>query len=141
MQRSSQSVASLAAALAKAQSELVNPEKSLVGTIKSTAEEGAKRLFRYAPLSSGLEIVAITSASTGSTGFSETSCRLWRVFRGTMRSQPSFTCWTRSCVLVQTGNRVCGTPDRHCAPRVPGSDADLWRGAPEANSEHVRHLL
>ena len=35
MQRSSESIASLAAALAKAQAELVNPEKSLVGTIRS----------------------------------------------------------------------------------------------------------
>jgi ERF superfamily len=60
MQRSSQSIASLAAALAKAQSELVNPEKCLVGTIKSTAEEGAERLFRYASLSNGLEIVRKT---------------------------------------------------------------------------------
>ena len=31
MHRSSESIASLAAALAKAQSELVNPEKSLIG--------------------------------------------------------------------------------------------------------------
>ena len=37
MHRSSESIASLAAALAKAQSELVNPEKSLIGTIKSEA--------------------------------------------------------------------------------------------------------
>jgi len=62
MQRSSQSIAALAAALAKAQSELVNPEKSLVGTIKSGAGEGepTERLFRYAPLSSGLDIVRKT---------------------------------------------------------------------------------
>ena len=33
MHRSSPSIASLAAALAKAQAELVNPEKSLVATI------------------------------------------------------------------------------------------------------------
>ena len=33
MHRSSESIAALAAALAKAQSELTNPEKSLVGTI------------------------------------------------------------------------------------------------------------
>jgi hypothetical protein len=33
MQRSSTSIASLAAALAKAQAVLANPEKSLVGTI------------------------------------------------------------------------------------------------------------
>ncbi len=33
MQRSSNSIASLAAALAKAQIELANPEKSLIGSI------------------------------------------------------------------------------------------------------------
>src|SRR6266481_973544 len=57
MQRSSQSIASLAAALAKAQAELVNPEKSLVATIRSDGPRGAEQTFRYAPLSSGLEIV------------------------------------------------------------------------------------
>src|SRR5262245_53321339 len=60
MQRSSPSIAALAAALAKAQAELVNPEKSLVGTIKSGTGEGADRTFRYASLSSGLEIVRKT---------------------------------------------------------------------------------
>ncbi len=60
MQRSSDSIASLAAALAKAQIELSNPEKSLVGTIEPRAGEGSQRLFRYAPLSSGLEIVRKT---------------------------------------------------------------------------------
>jgi hypothetical protein len=60
MHRSSESIASLAAALAKAQSELVNPEKSLVGTIKSEAGDTAERLFRYASLSSGLDIVRKT---------------------------------------------------------------------------------
>ena len=60
MQRSSESIASLAAALAKAQAELVNPEKSLVGTIASDGSSGAARSFRYAPLSSGLDIVRKT---------------------------------------------------------------------------------
>ena len=60
MQRSSPSIASLAAALAKAQAELVNPEKSLVGTIRSERTGGAERAFRYAPLSSGLDIVRKT---------------------------------------------------------------------------------
>ena len=60
MHRSSESIASLAAALAKAQSELVNPEKSLVGTIKSETGDAAERLFRYASLSSGLDIVRKT---------------------------------------------------------------------------------
>ena len=60
MQRSSESIASLAAALAKAQAELVNPEKSLAATIRSDGPGGAERTFRYAPLSSGLDIVRKT---------------------------------------------------------------------------------
>jgi ERF superfamily len=60
MQRSSPSIAALATALAKAQIELANPEKSLVGTIKPEGGEGGARQFRYAPLSSGLEIVRKT---------------------------------------------------------------------------------
>ena len=60
MQRSSPSIGNLAAALAKAQPELVNPEKSLSATIRSEATGGAEQSFRYAPLSSGLEIVRKT---------------------------------------------------------------------------------
>src|SRR6204780_4927320 len=60
MQPSSPSIASLAAALAKAQAELVNPEKSLVATIRSDGPGRAEQTFRYAPLSSGLDIVRKT---------------------------------------------------------------------------------
>jgi hypothetical protein len=60
MQRSSSSIASLAAALAKAQISLVNPEKSLVATIRQVGGSGTEQTFRYAPLSSGLEIVRKT---------------------------------------------------------------------------------
>ena len=60
MQRSSQSIAALATALAKAQIELTNPEKSLTGTIEPQRGQGGPRQFRYAPLSSGLEIVRKT---------------------------------------------------------------------------------
>ena len=63
MQRSSESIAQLAAALAKAQGELVNPEKSLVAAIKS--EGAAEQTFRYAPLSSGLDIVRKTLGQQG----------------------------------------------------------------------------
>jgi hypothetical protein len=55
--RSSESIAALAAALAKAQSELSNPEKSLVATIGGDRPGEGARTFRYAPLSSGLDIV------------------------------------------------------------------------------------
>src|SRR5499427_6872056 len=60
MQRSSETIGTIAAALAKAQAQLVNPEKSLVGTIRSEQPSGADRAFRYAPLSSGLDIVRKT---------------------------------------------------------------------------------
>ncbi len=57
MQRSSESIASLAAALAKAQFTLANPEKSLTGTVPARRSDEPGRSFRYAPLSSGLDIV------------------------------------------------------------------------------------
>src|SRR6476660_8308113 len=60
MPRSSESVAALASALAKAQAELVNPEKSLTATIRGERVGQQERTFRYAPLSSGLEIVRKT---------------------------------------------------------------------------------
>ncbi len=60
MQRCSERIGTIAAALAKAQAELVNPEKSLVGTIRADGPGGGERSFRYAPLSSGLEIVRKT---------------------------------------------------------------------------------
>jgi ERF superfamily len=60
MHRSSESVAALASALAKAQAELVNPEKSLTATIRGGRPGEGERSFRYAPLASGLDIVRRT---------------------------------------------------------------------------------
>jgi hypothetical protein len=60
VQRSSETIGTIAAALAKAQAQLVNSEKSLVGTIPSNQNGGSERSFRYAPLSSGLDIVRKT---------------------------------------------------------------------------------
>jgi hypothetical protein len=57
MHRCSESIGTIAAALAKAQAELTNPEKSLVATIRSPFRREGDRTFRYAPLSSGLDIV------------------------------------------------------------------------------------
>ena len=57
MQRSSELIGAIAAALAKAQAELSNPEKSLIATIRSPFPREGDRTFRYAPLSSGLDIV------------------------------------------------------------------------------------
>src|SRR4051794_19478537 len=64
MPRSSESVAALAGALAKAQAELTNPEKSLVATLP--AERGQpERSFRYASLAGGLEIARKTPGRQG----------------------------------------------------------------------------
>jgi hypothetical protein len=60
MQQSSSSIGNLAAALAKAQAELVNPEKSMIATIPGVGKGAAEQIFRYAPLSSGLDIVRKT---------------------------------------------------------------------------------
>ena len=57
MQQSSNSVGILAAALAKAQAEISNPEKSLTATIVSPFPQEGSRTFRYASLSSGLDLV------------------------------------------------------------------------------------
>src|SRR5258706_10880218 len=57
MQRCSESIGAIAGALAKAQIELSNPEKSLTATIRSPFPREADRTFRYASLASGLDIV------------------------------------------------------------------------------------
>src|SRR5215213_2638599 len=57
MHRASETIGNIAGALAKAQTELTNPEKSLTATIQSPFPREADRSFRYAALSSGLDIV------------------------------------------------------------------------------------
>ena len=59
MQRSSDTIGAIAGALAKAQAELANPEKSLTATIHSPFPREGDRTFRYASLSSGLDLVRI----------------------------------------------------------------------------------
>ena len=54
MHLSSERIGAIAAALAKAQAELSNPEKTLTGTIPGKHGE---RMFRYASLANGLDIV------------------------------------------------------------------------------------
>jgi hypothetical protein len=60
MQQASDSIGSLAAALARAQVELINPEKSMVATIRPEGRGAAEQIFRYAPLSDGLNIIRKT---------------------------------------------------------------------------------
>src|SRR5664280_1389274 len=62
MHRSSESVAAIATALAKAQTELSNPEKAMVGMVYNNRSD-TRQSFRYASLSSGLDIVRKTLGS------------------------------------------------------------------------------
>jgi hypothetical protein len=55
VQRSSESIGTIAAALAEAQ--LINPEKSLLAVVRSEGRRGGEQTFRYVTLSSGLDIV------------------------------------------------------------------------------------
>src|SRR5713101_5783658 len=57
MHRSSETIGAIAAALAKAQGDLSNPEKSLTATIRSPFPRESDRTFRYASLAAGLDIV------------------------------------------------------------------------------------
>ena len=50
-------IGAIAAALAKAQAELTNPEKALIATIRAANPRDQDQTFRYAALSSGLDIV------------------------------------------------------------------------------------
>src|ERR1700692_2914806 len=59
MHRCSENVAAIATALAKAQTELSNPEKAMIGTVYNNRSDSPQS-FRYASLSSGLDIIRKT---------------------------------------------------------------------------------
>jgi hypothetical protein len=54
MHQSSESIGAIATALAKAQAELVNPEKTLTATVMG---RNGQRTFRYASLATGLDLI------------------------------------------------------------------------------------
>ena len=60
MQQSSEQIGAIAGALAKAQAELTNPEKTLSAIVRSPFPREENRIFRYASLASGLDIVRKT---------------------------------------------------------------------------------
>ena len=120
MQRSSKSIANLAAALAKAQAELVNPEKkSLVATIRADGPGSAERSFRYAPLSSGLDIVRKTLGQH----MRSPPCRPPRWTRA-LASSISQLCWH---TLPGNGSHRTGrsVPSAKPRPTSDGRGADL----------------
>src|SRR5262249_6367498 len=60
MHQASEHIGTIAAALARAQAELTNPEKTLTAMIRSPFLRDDDRTFRYASLASGLDIVRKT---------------------------------------------------------------------------------
>src|SRR5947209_3652856 len=60
MHRSSETIGAIAGALAKAQAELSNPEKSLTAMLPASFPREQPRSFRYASLASGLDLVRKT---------------------------------------------------------------------------------
>lgn len=60
MHQSSERIGTIAAALARARAELMNPEKTLTAVIRSPFPREDDRTFRYASLASGLDIVRKT---------------------------------------------------------------------------------
>src|SRR6516225_8954320 len=57
MHQSSETIGAIASALARAQAELTNPDKTLTAVIRSPFPREEDRTFRYASLASGLDIV------------------------------------------------------------------------------------
>ncbi len=79
MQRSSPSIAALAGALAKAQAELVNPEKSLIGKIKAAGNGLADSGRRASKCSYTGNGVALLDRISGVARHGQQSLHPWHV--------------------------------------------------------------
>jgi hypothetical protein len=106
MHRSSESIAAIATALAKAQTELTNPERAMVGTIYNSRSDSPQS-FRYASLSSGLDIVRKTLGGSRSPS-PRPPTSTGSVARST---SPPSSCTLQGSGSLQTG-RFAGYPRR-----------------------------
>ena len=68
------------AALARGQSELTNPEKTLTATIRSPFPREVDRTFRYASLAGGLDIIRKTLSQHEIAIVQATRCEADQVF-------------------------------------------------------------
>lgn len=84
MHRCSEQIGKLAAALARAQSELTNPEKTLIATIRSPFPREADRTFRYASLAGGLDIVRKSLSQQEIAVVQATRCEAGQIFLTTL---------------------------------------------------------
>src|SRR4028119_2410669 len=115
MRSSSDSIAQLASALAKAQIELVNPAKTLTGVIDRWGTGNEGQTYRYAPLSAGLDIVR------------QALCKHeLAVIQTTEIDQASGHHHARAWIGRVDVGRVAGVPrHRHDKPKAHGRSADL----------------
>jgi hypothetical protein len=84
MHSCSEQIGKFAAALARAQSELTNPEKTLTATIRSPFPRESDRTFRYASLAGGLDIVRKTLSQNEIAIVQVTRCEADQVFLTTL---------------------------------------------------------
>ena len=118
MHRSSELIGTIAAALAKAQMELTNPEKSLIGAIGSPFRDD-QRTFRYAPLSSGLDIVR---KSLGRHEIATVQTTTLNKETGTYPPDDHARAFVRGMAVL----RMAGVPDqRDRSTAADGRSADL----------------
>ena len=122
VQRSSESIASLAGALAKAQIELTNPEKSLIGTIASDDPERASGPFATLRCQAG----SISCAKCW-VNMKSPRCRPPRSIKRAV-SSISPRCWR---MHPENGSRQIGRSVRSARrqPRIVWDRRSLMRGA------------
>jgi hypothetical protein len=149
MHRSSETIGAIAAALAKAQGELTNPEKALSATIRSQFPREGDRTFRYASLASGLDIVRKSLgqqeiATVQTTAIDQSSGHIQLT---TLLAHASGE-WISSewpvCAASEVGapHRMGGSPHLCPALRIVCTGGHCWRGRPRcaghprANSHH-----
>jgi hypothetical protein len=142
MRRSSDTIATISAALAKAQMELTNPEKSLVATIRSPFPREADRTFRYAPLSSGLDIIRKSLGSAKNTLTAADAKMLEEQFKAklsTLTDSPHHDASSKGPSLSRTLDGLARAGrlhalEEHAAVTVSGPDA----GANEKASRRAK---
>jgi hypothetical protein len=135
VQRSSETIGLIAGALAKAQIELTNPEKSLIATIRSVFPREEDRSFRYASLSSGLDLVRKSlgrhEIATVQTTSIDEGAGLIRLTTTLAHSSGE---WVSSdwpvCPVSETAapHRMAGCPHLCPAVRALHAGRNCWRG-------------
>jgi hypothetical protein len=119
MHRSSETIAAIATALAKAQGELKNPEKSLTATIHSPFPREEPRTFRYASLASGLGLQRLKALLHGL----EIVAQPHAAYAGRRHGEPAFAQLVGDAHCPKAGCATASATMRPRSPATPGSRA------------------